>query len=401
MLSTLAQPARSRDLARRTDRDRRFVPHTRHHAAGRGEARRGRHHQPHARSPTTSRRIGPRTAPAAEGAHQQLRNFRVSRRASRRRTLAELGRAHGIPVAVDLGSGSLVDLSRWRLPHEPTVRETIAAGADLVAFSGDKLLGGPQAGILVGRADLIARLKKNPLKRALRLGQDDARSARGGAARSIDSPSSLAERLTSRCACSRARRRRCARRRRAWHPSCRRAVGGAYEVERVPMLSQIGSGALPVDTLPSHGLVARCVAGTTRQPESSRCGAACAAAAGDRPDRRRRRCGSTCAASRKRTRRTSPRSGAPCAHDRRHGRTHRPRQDDAGARPDRRGHRPAQGGEGARHLDRTRLRLHAARSVATCSASSTFPATSGWCTRWSPARPASTSRCWSSRPTTA
>jgi len=175
------------------------------------------------------------------------------------RELAELGRARGVPVMEDLGSGCFVDLTRHGFPYEPTVPEVVAAGVDLVSFSGDKLLGGPQAGILVGRAALMERLAHNPLNRALRIDKFTIASLEatlgayeaGTALETIPTLRMLTEPLAS----IRRRARRILLRAGA-------DAGRMLGAQIVESRSQVGGGALPTVELPTAAIAL----GTTDRP---------------------------------------------------------------------------------------------------------------------------------------
>lgn len=169
--------------------------------------------------------------------------------------LVAIGEEYGVPVMEDLGAGALIDLAQYGLPKEPVVAERVAKGADVVTFSGDKLLGGPQAGLIVGRKAWVDKIKKNPLKRALRLDkltlaalsatlrlyrrspqlQHDLPTLRW-----LTRPLNDMEALAAQAA-----------------PLIQQTLGSAFSLSVEDATAQIGSGALPEEELPSVVIAVR------------------------------------------------------------------------------------------------------------------------------------------------
>lgn len=169
--------------------------------------------------------------------------------------LVALGRTHGVPVMEDLGAGALIDLSQYGLPKEPVVAERVAAGADVVTFSGDKLLGGPQAGLIVGRKELISRMKQNPLKRVLRPDKLTL-AALSATLRLYRRSPNLATELPTLRWLTRSREEMDAIAAAA-EPLLRGALGEEYAISVEDVSAQIGSGALPEEALPSRAIAIR------------------------------------------------------------------------------------------------------------------------------------------------
>jgi L-seryl-tRNA(Ser) seleniumtransferase len=166
--------------------------------------------------------------------------------------LVEIGRARGVPVVEDLGSGALIDLGAYGLPREPVVADSVARGADLVTFSGDKLLGGPQAGLVVGCRSLIEKLRDNPLKRALRCDKLTL-AALSATLRLYRSSPALARDLPALRWLARPLAEIEAVGAEAL-PILRAILGEGYSCELVPEQTQVGSGALPTETIETRAI---------------------------------------------------------------------------------------------------------------------------------------------------